>query len=67
MIEHKLYLGRPAIILREAGEGERVLVTAAPGKDGEARQEGTLRLIRFRDGAYVAARFLDGLPKRKET
>lgn len=62
-----MYLGRPAFILREAGEEERVLVTAAPGKNGETRQEGTLRLIRCRDGAWVAARFLDGLPKRKET
>ena len=59
------YLGRPAADLL-AGEG-KTAVTAAPCKNGETRREGTLRLIRYRDGCWVAARFLDGLPKRKET
>ena len=59
------YLGRPAADL-PAGE-DKATVTAAPGKNGETRREGTLRLIRYRDGCWVAARFLDGLPKRKET
>lgn len=59
------YLGRPAEDL-PAGADE-MTVTAAPAKNGETRREGTLRLIRYRNGCWVAARFLDGKPKEKET
>ena len=60
------YVGRPVSALPGEERGQ-VLVTAAPEKNGGERQDGTLRLIRYRDGCWTAARFLDGLPKRKET
>jgi len=44
----------------------RVLVTAAPKKNGEVRQNGTLRLICCRGDTWIAARFLDGPPQGKE-
>lgn len=43
----------------------RILLTAAPKKDG-ARQEGRLRVIGCRENEWIAARFLDGAPREKE-
>ena len=62
-------MGRP---VREAlsslPEGEtppRVVETAAPRRDGQTRQEGTLRVVACREGVWIAARFLDANPERK--
>ena len=43
-----------------------VLETAAPRHNGQARREGTLRLVAVRDNVWIAARFWDGLPRKKE-
>ena len=40
--------------------------TAAPRRDGQTRKEGTLRVVACREGVWVAARFLDYLPERKD-
>ena len=63
-------LGRP---LREALSSlppdeapPRVVETAAPRRDGQTRQEGTLRVVACREGVWIAARFLDAVPERKE-
>ena len=62
-------LGRP---LREALSSlspdetpPRVVETAAPRRDGQTRQEGTLRVVACREGVWIAARFLDANPERK--
>ena len=60
------FLGLPLEeALAKAAEQPQIILTAAPRKDGKTRQEGTLRLIRCRDGQWVAARFLDGAPKKE--
>ena len=63
-------LGRP---LREAlsslpsdEAAPCVKETAAPRRDGQTRQEGTLRVVACREGVWIAARFLDAVPERKE-
>ena len=62
-------LGRP---LAEALEGLpdpaaiRVEETAAPLRNGQARQAGTPRVIACRAGVWSTARFLDGAPRKKE-
>ena len=62
-------LGRP---LREALSSlppdkppPRVAETAAPRRDGQTRQEGTLRVGACREGVWIAARFRDAVPERK--
>ena len=62
-------LGRP---VREAlssllpGQAPPAVVeTAAPRRDGQTRQEGTLRVVACREGVWIAARFLDANPERK--
>ena len=62
-------LGRP---LREALSSlppneppPRVEETAAPRRDGQTRTEGTLRVVACREGVWIAARFIDAVPERK--
>ena len=43
----------------------RVVETAAPRRDGQTRQEGTLRVVACREGVWITARFLDANPERK--
>ena len=43
----------------------RVVETAAPRRDGLTRREGTLRVVACREGVWIAARFLDTAPERK--
>ena len=64
MKEQYTWLGRPVSALPK-DDDTPIEMTAAPGKTGEARRDGTPRLIGYRDGHWVAARFMDGLPKRK--
>ena len=63
-------LGRPvreALSSLPAGaEAPRIIETAAPRRDGQTRQEGTLRVVACREGAWIAARFLDGAPRKRE-
>ena len=63
-------LGRPvreALSSLPAGEtAPRIIETAAPRRDGQTRQEGTLRVVACREGAWNAARFLDGAPRKRE-
>ena len=62
-------LGRPlgeALSSLPAGEAiPRVVETAAPRKDGQTRRDGTLRVVACREGLWIAARFLDSVPERK--
>ncbi len=62
-------LGRP---LREALSSlspdealPRVVETAAPRRDGQTRREGSLRVVACREGVWIAARFIDTVPERK--
>lgn len=69
MKEKDEYLGRPAqevLAGLSPDEKPEIKLTAAPGRNGETRQDGTLRLIQCREGQWIAARFLDGMPKRKK-
>jgi len=63
-------LGRPvreALSSLPAGEEQpRIIETAAPKRDGQTRQEGTLRVVACREGVWIAARFLDGAPRKRE-
>ena len=63
-------LGRPvgeALSSLPAGETPpRIVKTAAPRKDGQTRQDGTLRVVACREGVWIAARFYDAAPERKE-
>ena len=63
-------LGRPvreALFSLPAGETPpRIIETAAPRRDGQTRQEGTLRVVACREGVWIAARFLDGAPRKRE-
>ena len=59
-------LGRPlAEALSSLADAEKpaVAFTAAHVRSGQARQEGTPRVILCRKGQWIAARFLDGAPK----
>ena len=62
-------LGRPlgeALSSLPAGETPpRVVETAAPRRDWQTRREGTLRVVACREGVWIAARFLDFIPERK--
>ena len=63
-------LGRPVEKVLQAvpdRENIRVVETAAPQRNGETRREGTLRVLRCRGNIWVAARFRDGAPRRKES
>ena len=40
--------------------------TAPPRRDGQIRQEGTLRVVACREGVWIAARFIDTVPERKD-
>ena len=44
----------------------RVVETAAPRRDGQMRREGTLRVVACREGVWIAARFIDQAPERKD-
>ena len=63
-------LGRPvreALSSLPAGEEQpQIIETAAPKRDGQIRQEGTLRVVACREGVWIAARFLDGAPRKRE-
>ena len=62
-------LGRPvkeALSSLPADEAPpRVVETAAPRKDGQTRRDGTLRVVACREGLWIAARFFDSVPERK--
>ena len=62
-------LGRPvgeALSSLPAGKTPpRVVETAAPRRDGQTRTEGTLRVVACREGVWIAARFIDAVPERK--
>ncbi len=64
------YLGRPvreALALLPAGaEPPRIVETAAPVRDGKPRRDGTLRVVACRGNEWIAARFRDGPPRKKE-
>lgn len=63
-------LGRPvkeALSSLPAGETPPAVVeTAAPRRGDAPRREGTLRVIACRENQWIAARFLDALPREKE-
>ena len=63
-------LGRPvkeALSSLSADEKPPVIVeTSAPMKNGQTRGSGTLRVIACRENTWIAARFLDEPPRRKE-
>ena len=63
-------LGRPVEeALRSLPTGQeapRIVETAAPARNGQARGEGTLRLLAIRGNEWIAARFIDAAPKEKE-
>ncbi|MBR1584023.1 MAG: hypothetical protein IJ662_00605 [Clostridia bacterium] len=67
---HHDILGRPvkeALSSLPAGEARPAVVeTAAPRRDGQTRRDGTLRVLACREGVWIAARFYDGAPRRKE-
>ena len=44
----------------------RVVETAAPRRDGQTRKEGALRVVACREGVWIAARFLNQAPERKD-
>ena len=65
-------LGRPVrealSSLPENAPKPQVIETAAPPrKDGHTRQEGTLRIVACREGAWIAARFPDRTPEEIKT
>ena len=43
----------------------RVVETAAPRRDKQTRKKDTLRVVACREGVWIAARFLDSIPERK--
>ena len=63
-------LGRPVAEalsrLPEGAEPPRVVETAAPVREGKPRRDGTLRVVACRENEWIAARFLDGPPRKKE-
>lgn len=61
-----LPLDRALEITRAWGQEPRVLVTSAPRRRGEedsAPREGTMRVIRARDGELTVSAFQDGAPR----
>ena len=44
----------------------RIIISAAPRRDGQTRQDGTLRVIACRKDTWIAARFFDQGPREKE-
>jgi len=63
-------LGRPlAEALSSLPEGAvppRIVFTSAPVRSGLPRQDGTARVIACKEGVWIAARFHDQAPKKKE-
>ena len=63
-------LGRPVAEalsqLPEGAEAPRVVETAAPVREGKPRRDGTLRVEACRENEWIAERFLDGPPRKKE-
>ena len=63
-------LGRPLDeALKSLPEGmpcPRIVETAAPARNGQVRQEGTLRVISCREGEWIVARFVDRQPREAE-
>ena len=63
-------LGRPVrealSSLPENAPKPQVIETAAPPRQGQERREGTLRVAACRGNLWIAARFLDGPPRKKE-
>ena len=63
-------MGRPVrealSSLPQGTEPPRIVETAAPRRDGQTRREGTLRVVACREGVWIAARFLDSIPERKD-
>ena len=65
-----LILGRPvrdALNALPAGAPRpTVLETAAPLRPGQERRDGTARVVAVRGNVWIAARFWDGPPRKKE-
>ena len=63
-------LGRPVrealSSLPEGAEPPRIVETAAPARPGQDKREGTLRVVACRENEWIAARFHDGPPRKKE-
>ena len=63
-------LGRPVeealALLPEGTEPPRIVETAASVRNGTPRRDGTLRVVACRENEWIAARFLDGPPRKKE-
>ena len=63
-----LPLDKAAGIARAWGIEPKVLITCAPRRKGEAcadAQEGTLRVIRAREGELTVSAFQDGDPRQE--
>ena len=63
-----LPLDKALCIARTWGMEPRVLVTCAPRRKGEensAMREGTLRVIRVREGELTVSAFQDGDPRKE--
>jgi len=63
-------LGRPLEealqSLPQGAKRPRVVETAAPARNGQARQEGTLRVMACREDEWIVARFVDRQPRETE-
>ncbi len=63
-------MGRPVrealSSLPQGTELPRIVETAAPRRDGAPAHGGTLRVVACREGVWIAARFLDRPPRKKE-
>ena len=59
-------LGEALSSLPPDAEKPLVVETAAPRRDGKDRAEATPRVVACRGNVWIAARFLDGPPKKKE-
>ncbi|MCR4885649.1 MAG: hypothetical protein K5919_01890 [Clostridiales bacterium] len=53
-------------LLPPGAPAPRVTFTAAPKKNGETRQDGTVRLVCVRGDEWIAAQFMDRQPQGKE-
>ena len=53
-------------LLPEGAKPPRIVETAAPARDGKPRRDGTLRVVACRENEWIAARFQDGPPRKKE-
>ncbi len=61
------YLGLPleAVLssLPEGAAAPGILETAAPRRDGQTRQGGTLRIVAVREGVWIVARFIESVKR----